>query len=215
MFMKQLSNYVDVLNFIEMEIDGVRITTSESRVKVAATLLNITIDHAQGIRFLLEKGAFPSASALMRCLFETYIRAMWVWKCANEKQVLKFINDDKIIDEKNNTIYFRELVEAVEVGSGFPIYLSEIQKKVWAGLNSLTHGGSILLHRSFDGKTIRHRYDNELVKEIIEFSTMFVCMAFAGLIELCEHPNSSTVAEKLFEIVEPIYSIGAVSSVDH
>ncbi|MFM5659880.1 hypothetical protein ACET8F_07020 [Aeromonas veronii] len=87
-------------------------------------------------------------------------------------------------------------------------------KNVWTGLNSLTHGGSILLHRSFDGKTIQHRYDNELVKEIIEFSTMLVCMAFAGLIELCEYPNSSTVAEKLFEIVAPIYSIESASSVE-
>ncbi|MFQ1934264.1 DUF6988 family protein [Aeromonas veronii] len=212
--MKQLSNYVDVLNFIEMEIDGTCITTSEPRVKVAATLLSITIDHAQGIRLLLEQGAFPSASALMRCLFETYIRAMWVWKCANEKQLLKFVKDDKIIDEKNKTIPFKTLVEAIEMANCFPEYLSEIQKNVWAGLNSLTHGGSILLHRSFDGKTIQHRYDNELVKEIIEFSTMLVCMAFAGLIELCEHPNSSTVAEKLFEIVAPIYSIESVSSVE-
>ncbi|MGE6136806.1 hypothetical protein [Aeromonas rivipollensis] len=54
--------------------------------------------------------------------------AMWIWRCADEEQVLKFISDDKIVDGNNKGISFRGLVEAVEVENCFPAYLSEVQK---------------------------------------------------------------------------------------
>ena len=139
--MSLLSNYVEMLCFIEEEIKQLRIITSSKRVKVAATLLTITIDHAQGIKVLLEKNAYPSAGALMRVLFETYIRAMWVWKCADDKQVETFLKKDKIKSKNGKQIDFKSLVKDVEKGHGFPEYFSEIQKNTWNGLNSLTHGG--------------------------------------------------------------------------
>jgi hypothetical protein len=201
--MKLLPNYIEMLNFIEVEIDKVRITTSETEIKAAATLLVTTVDHAQGIRFLLERTAYPSASALMRVLFETYIRAMWLWKCADENQVDSFINEDKVVSKTGKNIYFRDLVKAVEQAHGFPEYLSKIQENTWKGLNSLTHGGSIQLRRNFDGQTIKHCYDEEIVDELIEFSTMLTCMAFAGLMDLCDHQNGPEVSGRLFELVEP------------
>lgn len=201
--MKLLPHYIEMLNFIEDEIVKVRITTSKSGIKVAATLLVTTVDHAQGIRFLLERTAYPSASALMRVLFETYIRAMWLWKCADDNQVDSFINKDKIISKVGKTIYFKDLVKAVEHAHNFPEYLSKIQGNTWEGLNSLTHGGAIQLHRNFDGKTIQHCYDEALINELIEFSTMLVCMAFAGIMDLCAHKNGAEVSEKLLQLVEP------------
>jgi len=192
-----------MLNFVEKELNEVLITSDKPNIKVAATLLTITIDHAQGIRILLEKGAYPSAAALMRVVFETYVRAMWVWECANEKQVEKFINKDKIVSTEGKPIYFKDLVKAVEASHGLPAYLSEIQAHVWSGLNSLTHGGNIQLARSFDGKTIRHCYDNELVNEVIEFSTMLTCLAFSGILDLANNKDGESVSGKLLKIIKP------------
>lgn len=201
--MELLPKYIEMLNFIEMEIDKARVTTHESGVKAAATLFTVTIDHAQGIRFLLEKGAYPSASALIRVLFESYIRAMWLWRCTDNYQVETFINEDKVVSKKGKNIYFKDLVKEVEKAHNFPEYLSKIQEDVWNGLNSLTHGGAIQLHRNFDGKTIKHCYDDELIDEIIEFTTMITCMAFAGLMDLCEQQNASEVSGRLFEMIGP------------
>lgn len=201
--MNLLSNYTEMLTFVEKELDEVIITTEKPNIKAAATLLTVTIEHAQGIRFLLDKGAYPSAASLMRVVFETYIRAMWVWECADEKQADTFINKDKVLSTEGKSIHFKDLVKAVEKSHGLPAYLSEIQANVWSGLNSLTHGGNIQLARNFDGKTIRHCYDNELVNEVIEFSTMLTCLAFSGILDLANNKNGELVSGKLLQLVEP------------
>lgn len=201
--MNFLSNYTEMLTFIEKELNDVVIISDKPNIKAAATLLTVTIDHAQGIKFLLIKGAYPSANALMRCVFETYIRAMWVWGCANEKQADTFINKDKIISTEGKAIPFKDLVKAVEANHALPAYLSEIQENVWSGLNSLTHGGNIQLARNFDGKTIRYCYDNELVNEVIEFSTMLTCLAFSGILDLADNENGESVSKKLLQLIGP------------
>ena len=203
MHMNLLSNYTEMLTFVEKELDEIIITSDKPNIKAAATLLTVTIDHAQGIKILLGKGAYPSAAALMRVVFETYIRAMWVWKCASKKQVDTFINKDKIVSSDGKAIYFKDLVKAVEVSHGLSAYLSEIQANVWSGLNSLTHGGNIQLARNFDGKTIRHCYDNDLVNEVIEFSTMLTCLAFSGILDLANNKNGELVSGKLLQLIEP------------
>jgi hypothetical protein len=201
--MNLLNNYTEMLNFVEKELDEVLITSDMPNIKAAATLLTVTIDHAQGIRILLDKGAYPSAAALMRVVFETYIRAMWLRECANEKQVETFINKDKVVSTEGKSIPFKSLVKAVEASHNLPAYLSEIQANVWSGLNSLTHGGNIQLARNFDGKTIRHCYDNELVNEVIEFSTMLTCLAFSGILDLANNKNGELVSDELLQLIEP------------
>jgi hypothetical protein len=203
MHMNLLSNYTEMLRFVEKELDEMLITSDKPNIKAAATLLTVTIDHAQGIRILLEKGAYPSAAALMRVLFETYIRAMWISECANEKQVKTFINKDKVVSTEDKSIHFKDLVKAVEASHDLPAYLSEIQANVWSGLNSLTHGGNIQLARNFDGKTIRHCYDNELVNEVIQFSTMLTCLAFSGILDLANNKNGELVTDELLQLIEP------------
>jgi hypothetical protein len=201
--MNLLSNYTEMLRFVEKELDEMLITSDKPNIKAAATLLTVTIDHAQGIRILLEKGAYPSAAALMRVVFETYIRAMWISECANEKQVEIFINKDKVVSTEGKSIYFKDLVKAVEASYGLPAYLSEIQTHVWSGLNSLTHSGNIQLARNFDGKTIRHCYDDELVNEVIDFSTMLTCLAFSGILDLANNKNVESVSRELLKTIEP------------
>jgi hypothetical protein len=192
-----------MLNFVEKELDEVLITLDMPNIKAAATLLTVAIDHARGIRILLDKGAYPSAAALMRVVFETYIRAMWLRECANEKQVETFINKDKVVSTEGKTIYFKDLVKAVEASHDLPAYLSEIGANVWSGLCSLTHGGNVQLARNFDGKTIRHCYDNELVNEVIEFSTMLTCLAFSGILDLANNKNGELVSDDLLQLIEP------------
>jgi hypothetical protein len=201
MVMNLLSQYKEMLNFVEININGKKVTTDKTSVKVAATLLNVTIDHAQGIYHLLDKGVYPSASALLRVIFETYIRAMWLEKCATDEQIVTFIEDDKILNEKKRAIHFSTMVSDVEEKYELPPYFTEIQKNTWSGLNSLTHGGMIQLHRYFDGKTIQHRYNDELINEAIQFSTFITCMAFAAFIDLSDDKDDS-VTEELFKLIE-------------
>ncbi|AYO10107.1 hypothetical protein D0784_12175 [Vibrio campbellii] len=199
--MTALVRYTKLLNFIEVKLNGIQITENSSNVKVAATLLSVVIDHAQGIRVLIEKGAYPSSSALLRVLFETYIRGMWLWKCADSRQVDTFINKDKVISKKGTKLFFKDLVDQVEKSHDFPKYLSEIQTRTWSGLNSLTHSGSIQIQNNFDGQTIRHCYGDQKIEEMIEFSMIVTCLAFGSLLDLSQYQESDELTEQLFEII--------------
>jgi hypothetical protein len=203
MHMNLIDNYIELLNFIEKKLSDVHLTTDKNNIKAAATLLTVTIDHAQGIRILLSNSGYPSAAALMRVVFETYIRAMWIWKCADENQIDAFINKDKIISSEGKPIHFKDLVKSVENSHEMPVYLSEIQANFWSGLNSLTHGGNIQLARNFDGKTIQHCYDDDLVNELIEFTTMLTCLAFSGILDIADNKDGELVSQELLQLIEP------------
>jgi hypothetical protein len=198
-----VSQLKEMLNFIESELSDMKITTDQAKYKAVATLLTVTIDHAQGIYILLSREAYPSAAALMRVLFETYIRAMWIWECANDKQVNTFINKDRVESTNGKPIHFKTLVKAVEASHKFPAYLSEIQANVWNGLNSLTHGGNIQLARNFDGETIQHCFDDDHINEAVQFSAMLSSFAFAGLLDLSSNKDGELVSGRLLQLIEP------------
>lgn len=199
--MNHLPQYIETLNIIESDIVKLKIDTDKVSVKSAATLFAVALDHAQGIKFCLSNSAYPSAFSLLRVIFETYIRAMWLEKCANEKQLNRYINDDKLVSKENNRLEFGQMVLEVEAAHKLPAYFSEIKKHTWNGLNSLTHSGRIQLHRNFNGSSIQHCYDQEHINEAIEFATMLACMSYAGLCGVATTINGELKEDKLMAFV--------------
>lgn len=199
--MNHLPKFIETLDIIEVSIVKMKIETKEVSVKAAATLLAVAIDHAQGIKFCLKNSAYPSAFALLRILFETYIRAMWLAKCANNEQLEKYINEDKLVSKTNGKLIFGDMVIEVEAAHELPAYFSKIKNHTWSGLNSITHSGAIQLQRNFSGNSIRHSYEKDHINEAIEFSTMIACMAFAALCDLATNTNGEIESENLMEFV--------------
>jgi len=197
-----LDQYIKTLDLIEEDLGKIKFKTDQTRLKVAGTLFAVAIDHAQGIKFCLQNSAYPSAAALMRVLFETYIRGMWIEKCTTDKQVNKFVNHDKIVSKDNKSLTFKEMVLEVEKDHELPVYFSVIQKHTWSGLNSLTHSGRIQLHNNFDGKTIKHCYDKEHIIEVIDFSTMLACMSYGGICDLTTDTNADLNSQNIMSFVQ-------------
>lgn len=80
--MNYVPEFRKLLDFVEGSLSGTKIVTKKSRDKVALSLMNVTLDHAQGICTLLERGVFPPSMALQRDIFETSIRSIWIQKYA-------------------------------------------------------------------------------------------------------------------------------------
>lgn len=200
--MNYLPKFIETLDIIESNIGKMKIDTKAVSVKSATTLFTVALDHAQGIKFCLSNSAYPSAFALLRVLFETYIRAMWLEKCASSKQLENYINKDKLVSKNNHKISFGEMVLEVEATHELPVYFSEIKNNIWSDLNSITHSGKIQLHRNFNGSSIQHCYENDHINEAIEFSTMIACMSFAALCDLATNKNWEVESEKLMEFVQ-------------
>ncbi|TLM74786.1 DUF6988 family protein [Microbulbifer harenosus] len=190
------------LDIIEESIVKMKIKTDKVSVKAGATLFAVTLDHAQGIKFCLINSAYPSAFALLRVLFETYIRAMGLSKCASSKQLDKYINEDKLVSKTNGKLMFGNMVLEVESAADLPAYFSKIKDHTWSGLNSITHSGAIQLHRNFSGSSIRHRYEQDHINEAVEFATMIACMSFAGLCDLATNTSGEVESEKVMNFVQ-------------
>ncbi len=200
--MNHLPKFIETLDIIESYIVTMKIETREVSVKSAATLFAVALDHAQGIKFCLSNSAYPSAFALLRVLFETYIRAMWLEKCADSEQLEKYINEDKLVSKTNGKLVFGDMVLEVEAAHDLPVYFCEIKNHAWSGLNSITHSGAIQLHRNFSGGSIQHCFGGDQINEAIEFSTMIACMSFAALCDLATNTNGEVESEKLMEFVQ-------------
>ena len=198
--LQQLSK---VLNFVEEKLETFTFKNDKASTNAAAILFIISIDHAQGISFLLKEKAYPSAFALLRSVFETYIRGMWISNCANDFQVAQFIERDRLLTKVKKNLTFNDMVSEVETVYRLPEWFSKIKKQVWSGLNSLTHSGSIQLHKNFDGKTIRHCYDDKHVNEAIDFTTFVLCMAFGALMNLTTSTTENETIEELWGMVRP------------
>ena len=90
--------------------------------------------------FFLMKHTFHSSSfALLRCLFEAYLRGLWLKHCASDAQVEDFIKGDAppktMVAEIEATPAFAEGV------------LSRIKKSSWSAMCAYTHTGGLHLQR--------------------------------------------------------------------
>jgi len=201
--MNNLSKFTEALDFIEEQLITFKVNTDQSHIKVSATLFAIALDHAQGIKILLKKNAYPSAFSLLRVIFETYIRGMWINKCANEFQLEQFIKKDKLMTKDNKSLYFGDMIIEVESKHQLPKYFSVIKENTWSGLNSLTHSGSIQLHNNYNGKSIMHCYGDDSVNEAIGFTMLLASMSFAAIIDLSSNENGEELSQKLIALIEP------------
>lgn len=107
----------------------------------------VVFDTQRAIYDLVRLNHFGSASALLRVLFETHIKAEWLKMCASEKQVAQFKRDNvKSAIKPEMNIKFQEMITELE--SKKPHLkgrLKTFKKKHWNGLNSYTHSGSMQL----------------------------------------------------------------------
>ena len=61
------------------------------RSQTRLSLLQHSLDVADAIIILLEKNLPGPALALARSLFESYVRAIWISKCASDEQITQFL----------------------------------------------------------------------------------------------------------------------------
>ncbi|WP_353681528.1 DUF5677 domain-containing protein [Alteromonas sp.] len=58
-------------------------------------MLFVSLNHCDAIQLLAQKRNFASAYALLRPLFETTFRSMWLHRCATDEQLNKCIQKDE------------------------------------------------------------------------------------------------------------------------
>lgn len=167
-----------LLRWFNQRIDGVEIKTT-LRGRLIAASLDIALEHQRAIVTLISsRKADGSAFALLRLLFETYVRGVWLHHCASD-QDLQRVKRDKLKKEFGALIADLERCPPFAVG-----VLSTVKRRSWRAMNSYTHSGYLQLVRRNTATTIEANYTEDEVLEVLDAANVIGFWAAVAIADL-------------------------------
>lgn len=164
----------ELSNWISQNIDGLPMV-SERRSRLAAACLHLAFDHHDAIILLTERAIYGSAFALLRLIFEAYVRGSWLQLCASETDLDKFENDKLERD-------FASLISDLEKPDAFRVgVLSRAKQDSWGLLNSFTHSGYHHVRRRYTESAIEANYPEHDIVAALYFADAVALMSTSTL----------------------------------
>ena len=164
----------------------------DERSLCATILLHLTIDHCRATTVLCKAEIYGTAFALMRISFDTYVRGVWLRRCATAEQLDNYVAD-------NHKRKFEDLIKDVETHPDFSTkMLSDTFKAVWKQMNSFTHGGLNQILRRRTATDIRPTYPAD---EIIGVIGQAEATCVSALVEMAGIADRTDVAQRAFALV--------------
>jgi hypothetical protein len=168
----------DLSNKVEM------IATDRHRIVGAA--FGISTDHHAAIVVLMRHTLYSSSFALLRVLFEAYLRGLWLKYCASDEHALRVFHGE----EPPKTIVAE--IEATETFSHG--VLSNIKNKTWRAMCAYTQTGGLQLQRWQSDSAIEPTFDEGELEECLNAAELFGAMACLELVQMSKDgDNGSSV----------------------
>lgn len=168
----ELSKACDLAGFISSKLHDISIPNT-LRNRVAAACYAIALDHFDAILVLLRSNPklYSSAFSLMRLVFETFIRGMWLLHCAEDEQVERFSNNEFELPK------IKQLINEVEEKCNFDgKELSKSHSEYWAVLCDYTHTGVRQIQRWHSVEGVEPNYQKEEIIDVIRFTTRYAVL---------------------------------------
>ena len=109
----------------------------DRRARMALGCLDLAIEHQAGICLLADKSLWGSVYALVRCMFDAFVRGVWLARCASELELESF----ELAGLRGKP--FRDLVDEVERALGHSRgVLSKLRTSSWAIFSDFTNAGA-------------------------------------------------------------------------
>jgi len=160
--------------WIAQHLDGLEIPR-EQRIILAVSCYDVVIEHHIGIATLLKSRINGSAFVLIRPIFETFVRGVWLRRCATEDQINQFIHDK--LD-----LHFYQLLESIERLEAFQDgTLSSLKRSAMRAMHSYTHGGMQQAGRRTKDSYIEPNFSSDEIVEVIKLTGTFALLAFQQL----------------------------------
>jgi hypothetical protein len=167
----------EILEKLESGLHGIELPNT-NKVRVASSYYSLCMEHFRSIIMLTELKLYGSASSLLRCLFESYVKGLWFQYCSTEADV-NSLRCDKFDRQ------FGSLVKEIEeCNSEIDFQLSKLSaaKKInWKNLNSLTHAGAAQISRRVSESEVGSNFNNEFIADMLRFSNNYGLLAAGQL----------------------------------
>jgi len=170
--------------------NGVEVVAS-NRNRAAGASFSIAMDHHHAIFFLLKHTFHSSSFALLRCLFEAYLRGLWLKHCATENQVEELINGG---EPPKTMVAGIEATPAFSQGE-----LSRIKKSTWSAMCAFTHTGGLHLQRWQTADAIEPNFDAGELEECLNTAELFGAMATLELVQMSKSENNGSSVLELIK----------------
>lgn len=188
-----------LIQWLDKHIDGLEIKADE-RLRLAAGCLDVALEHHKAIVLLVSYSLYGSAFALVRLLFEAYVRGIWLHGCASNSDIERFK-----AGKLNKT--FSALIQEVEGLDGFNIgALSAAKSTAWRAMNSYTHSGYFQVVRRNTETTIEPNYTEDEIMEVLNFANavgLLSAVATALFAENEQLANAVLEKAKTYQGTEP------------
>ena len=160
------------------------------RVRFAGTCFLVAQEHHQAILLLLSQ-AHPMhapAFALVRPVFEAYIRGVWLAHCATDENLERFAKGD-------SPPKMPKMLEAIEETPGFNSgQLSTIYARSWSAMCAYTHTGSQQVMRWNTSDAIQQDYSATDVDEALSFTNALAILSTIGLAAIAANDELAELA---------------------
>jgi hypothetical protein len=172
-----LANSAELSNWLDNSIHKLQTQPYGDREWMAATLLD-----------LLKSSFTGSAFSLFRPAFETYVRGVWLLRCACDKQVEDFKKDTvkKFIGELIGEI---ERLPEYDVGT-----LSKVKREALGAMHSYTHGGYLQAVRRMTPDQIKPNYSEGEMLEVINSSDTVALLAASEIFSMARRNDLNEAA---------------------
>ncbi|OGA57047.1 MAG: hypothetical protein A2710_05670 [Burkholderiales bacterium RIFCSPHIGHO2_01_FULL_64_960] len=163
---------------------------ASQRVRASAGCLAIAQDHHHAIVVLLDSRLYASVLALVRVAFEAYVRGEWLWLCATDAEVRRFLKGKEPPG-------INLLLEALEKTPAFQEQaLSKIKKRTWNSMCGYTHTGGLHVQRWITADGIEPNYSKEELLEALRFADIIASLSVLGVLTIAE---DDAMAQKVLD----------------
>lgn len=181
-----------LIEWFDRKIDGLAIP-STLRSRLSCGCLDMAMEHQKAIVILTANRLNGSAFALLRLLFEAYVRGAWLHQCASDEDLTRFSNDK--LDKK-----FGSFITDLEKLDGFNSgVLLKAKAASWNRMNDLTHTGPQQVIRRNTATTIEADYSEAEILEAIGFAD---AIASLSVIEIAHLAGNNILANEILQEVK-------------
>ena len=176
----ELSNACDLSAWISSKLNETSFNAT-ARNRVVAPCFAVTLDHFDAVLVLLGRNPkiYSSAFALMRLVFESYIRGLWLFYCATDDEIESFSNGTFELPRK-----IEVMIDSIENVCDFDgKQLSITRTTCWKHLCDYTHTGALQVQRWNKHDSIEPAYSNDEVLEVIRFTKAYALLAAVSFAE--------------------------------
>jgi hypothetical protein len=192
---KEIGESEQLIQWLDSKIDGLDIPSND-RLRLAAGCLAAALEHQKSIVLLTANSLHGSAAALVRLLFEAYVRGVWLSYSASEQEVEQF-KVDKLKKTFGQLIADLEKHEAFNVGT-----LSHVKETSWKAMNSFTHSGLYQAVRQNTSDEITSNYTDEELQDALETANSFGILTAIAIADMA---GDEDLARAVFERSEGFF----------